>query len=248
MATRGTADIVFCLDSSASMQPCFDGVRAHLGDFIASLGNTPQTQRDIRFDYVAYCCTQDPVGFMPFQSVCSDNLLSNLYCDPPQQDHLFTTDIDRFRSSLARITPRGDEASLVGLDFALDFPWRPAPKCHRVAIVMTDEPFESGVFQQEQKAVLPALIKKIQTLRVILFLITPESSIYSQLAEVDRCEQIVVPGGDGLASVDFRDVLSYVGKSVSVSTLQTSAIGTAPRGLFRQAEWRAGGGGTLADG
>ncbi len=240
MTTRGVADIVFCLDASESMTPCFAGVQKHVLDFISGLGGG-QSRWDLRFEFVAYQAGHAEGGGVSFRhrSLYNPELWSVLYPSPSESLRTFTSSVDEFRGGLAGVAVAGDEAPLVALDFALDLPWRSAATCHRIVILMTDEPFEGGLFQAEQSTVLPALMKKIQDLHVMLFMVTPESEVFSRLSEVDRCEHSVVSdAGPGLATVDFKDVLSSIGKSVSASTLQQGSTASVPRGLFGQASWR----------
>ena len=236
MTSRGVADFVFCLDASASMAPCFDAVRTHLVSLIEGLGPASQVHWDIRFDFVAYSASElNGQHIFIHRSVFNEDLRTALYLT--QSGRLFTTDVELLREQLGRVRVSGDEASLVALDFALDMPWRDAAGCHRAVILMTDEPFERGIFQAEQRARLSDLITKIQTLRVMLYMVTPESETFSKLAEVDRCEHVIVDSqGDGLSRVDYRELLSYVGKSVSVSSLQATP-GRGQRALFGQDRW-----------
>ena len=37
MSTKGTADVVFCLDASGSMGPCIEGVKSHIASFVDGL-------------------------------------------------------------------------------------------------------------------------------------------------------------------------------------------------------------------
>lgn len=255
MSTKGIADVVFCLDASGSMSPCIDGVRRHIIDFLSGIRSNNQLSWDLRLDFVAYSAMggtfslsggqsrPDPTdrGWKRFpglahSSVYHDELLEPLYLG--RQGRFFTTDTGEFQTALERVEANGDEATLVALDFALDFPWRDGRTCHRAVIVMTDEPFESGAYGEEQKARLQDLIAKIQQLKVMLFLIAPDSPVYNELAQVDRSEYEVVDGGDGLAGVDFGAALAYIGKSLSVSQLQGATAAAPRRALFDQTSWR----------
>ena len=239
MSTKGVADVVFCLDASASMRPCIDGVRAHVADFVVGLKSNPQITWDLRFDFVAHSAgtRQDGVAFYQ-RSLFNPVLIPALYGGGSQAARFFTADVEEFRRGLQEVNVMGDEASLIALDSCLDFPWRDATACHRAVIFMTDEKFETGVICDEQRAQLPALQKKIQSLKVMLFIVAPESAAYNELAAVDRSEyETVGRQNTGLADVNFREVLAYIGKSVSVSTLQGTKAEPVTRGLFGQASW-----------
>jgi hypothetical protein len=237
MSTRGVTDIVFCIDASESMQPCIDGVREHVLHFIQGL-ESGQRAMDWRIDFLASSCDEGGTAF-PLKTVRLQDmgLIGALY-GSGDRGRLFTRDVAEFRTALHCVGVKGDEATLVALDCALDFPWRPRNQCHRVVICLTDEPFETGAAIEMQRARLPALIEKIQKLGIILFLIGPESAVYDDLACVQRSEYRQVPGTcDGLRSVDFAEVLGAIGKSVSTSRLQGGAEADVSRGLFGQASW-----------
>ena len=237
MSMRGVADVVFCIDVSTSMEPCIAGVKDNIGAFLDGLTSSRQEAWDLRFDYAAHCAGEG-AGF-PQWSLFNDALIPALYWPHVGGGRYFTTDVAELRRGLGRLGCVGDEAPLVGLDSALDFPWR--ERCHRVVVMLTDEPFESGIFQEPQLAVLDALIEKMQALRVMLFLVAPASPTYETLAEADRCEWIEIDKvGDGLASVDFRKVLSHIGKSVSASNANQGPAKTVQRGIFGQATWIEG--------
>lgn len=54
MAGRQTADIVFCMDASGSMDNAFNGVRNNVFKLIDGLKTNLQIQWDVRFDFLAY--------------------------------------------------------------------------------------------------------------------------------------------------------------------------------------------------
>lgn len=239
MSTRGAADIVFCLDASGSMAPCFDAVRRHIGDFIQGLESNRQTAWDWRIDFVAHCAGAAGGAYVCEQrSLFESDLCGALYGRRQQAGRFFTKDLEEFKRGLAAVEVNGDEAPLAALDFCLDFPWRDAAACHRVVILMTDEAVEDGVLVEEQRRLLAKLIDKLQRLRVLLFIVAPSSAIFDELSRADKSEyEVVDVSGDGLAQVDFRQVLSAVGKSVSVASRQAGKTDGVERGLFGQASW-----------
>jgi hypothetical protein len=256
MSTKGVADIVFCLDASGSMEPCFQGVSRNVMSLLEGMesGNR-QISWDARFDFLAHRAEKEADGVshrMETVACETGNLLQAIYGSGERQEGeqpsggiLFTSDLQLFRSRLESIEVEGDESPLTALDFCLDFPWRDAKSCHRIVIFMTDEPFETSVKPDDEAQQIPALIKKIQSLRVMLFLVTPPSPGYESLSVADRCEHVVADGqGDGLSGVDFREVLDYIGKSISASTTQGSAAPVQP-GLFGQNDWGVTKGGRM---
>lgn len=245
MSTRRTADIIFCLDSSASMRPCFDAVRKNIGSLIAGLKSDGQTSWDIRFDFVAYSASETDGGEMVFgmRSLRANGLklIEALYGQQPTSDVLFTSDVEEFRRGLSDLKAGGDEASFVALDTALDFPWRDAVTAHRTLILLTDEALETGVGVRQQTELIPALIEKIHRLRVVLHLVSPTSIAFDQLSAADKSEYTVVDDAQhGLANVDFAQTLAAIGKSISASTLQSlPGSSAARRALFGQDSWSA---------
>jgi hypothetical protein len=247
MSTKGIADVIFCLDASGSMQPCIESVKRHIVDFVAGLTSNGQQKWDLRLDFVAHQAGVSANRGVPFNnsSVFLDDCWDGLYLNLRQEGmRFFTENQAEFQMGLDRISCQGDEAMLLALDFCLDFPWRPAKNCHRVVIMLTDEPCETGFNVSGQQAKIVELIQKIQGLRVMLFLVAPDSPIYQELAQADKSEYEVIDDaqmGGGLAGVDFRKVLEYIGKSVSVSTNQGSPTAEVMRGVFGQSSWGGGG-------
>lgn len=238
MSTTGVVDIVFLLDVSDSMRPCIDGVRAHLGDFIRSLEAGSQHRMDYRLDFLAHCC--DASGG-PFELSTLRNsgvgVVTALY-GPGRPNSFFTADPNELRKELSKIEVAGDEATIVALDFALDFPWRPRRSCHRVVIAMSDEPLETGALVAEQRAKISDVIEKTQALGVMLFLVAPESAAFAELAEADKSEyQVIDATGDGLRTVDFGKVLSFIGKTISLASVYAGDECTVRRALFGQDSW-----------
>jgi hypothetical protein len=238
MSTTGVVDIVFLIDASDSMRPCIDGVRQHLGDFIRGLETGTQQRMDFRIDYLAHCCDSSGGPFLISSLRASGmDVVSALY-KPGRPDVFFTTNPEELRAGLGRIEVAGDEATVVALDFALDFPWRPRRSCHRVVIALTDEPLETGALVAEQNAKLNPLIDKMQDLGVMLFLIAPDSPAFAILAEADKSEyQVLDAVGDGLRTLDFGKVLSFIGKTISISSLHATDDYAVTRALFGQDEW-----------
>jgi len=234
--TKGVADIVFCLDASYSMRPCFDAVKSHIDDFISGLKSDGQMSWDLRFDYIAHCSSD---GLFLHKSLFCSEVHRVLY-QGESGGRFFTTDMDELKNGLSSENVQGDESPLIALDFCLDFPWRDASECHRVVVLLTDEPFETGTNQSFQKEKLGQLIEKIMALKVILYIVGPKSEVFDELSAVDKSEYTPVDmSGDGLKSVNFSELLNYIGKSVSKSNLQQITTPEVSRGLFGQERWHA---------
>lgn len=237
MPGRRVADVVFCLDSSTSMEPCFDAVRKHVVDFVEGLKSDGQTAWDVRFEFVSHATSRfGQQTVFRLRSIFEVNLQNALYGANGGGGRFFTTDLSEFRSAMSDLTAQGDETNFIALDFCLDLPWRTAPDCHRIVIVLTDEPLETGLEVAEQRAKVKELIEKIHGLGVHLFLIGPESAAYDELSMAGGSEYDVVSKGAGLASADFGKTLRQIGKSVSASRAQAVRAGVR-RALFGQDRW-----------
>jgi hypothetical protein len=225
------------------MRPCIDGVRSHVSAFLDGMRAGGQTRIDMRLDVLAYSCDGRGRTFNT-RSLRHDGvgLIRALYGQGgvARPDTFFTPDFEAFRRRLDSFRVGGDEATLLALDIVLDFPWRPRHACHRVVLCLTDEPLETNAIVAEQRERLPAIIDKLQSLGVLLFLVAPPSRAFETLAEADKSEYLVVDKkGDGLQHVDLGRVIEGVGKSVSVSRYQDGAEPTVPRALFGQDRWVA---------
>jgi hypothetical protein len=240
------ADVVFCLDASSSMGPCFDALRKHVQAFVKGLESGGQFVWDLRLGLLAYSAGSDRSGgVFSFQGLGHRDmdLIDSLYHSSGRQGggQFFTTNVNQFSNALEAVEVNGDEATFIALDTALDYPWREAAACHRVVIVMTDEALETGVFVKEQERKIPALIEKLHALRVKLFIVGPSSDAFDSICAADRSEfQVLDNAHDGLKNADFNQILGEIGKSVSVSALQGPPAAVAvDRGLFGQAKWSA---------
>jgi hypothetical protein len=234
-------DVVFCLDASGSMAPCIDAVRRNLGAFLDALAGDANRKIDCRLDFLVHSCGEDG-GLVRSKSLrkSGEDLVRALYGQPAQPHAFFTADREAIRAGLRDVEVYGDEAMLVALDMCLDFPWRPQAGCHRVVVLLTDEPLESNAMWQAQQQRLDAVIDKVQRLGVKLYLVGPASPGLDTLAEADKCLfQKAAQTYDGLGSLDFAKVLGQIGKSVSASVLQARPEAGVKRALFGQDQWVA---------
>lgn len=246
MAGRETADIVFCMDASGSMEPSFDGVRNHVFKLLDELDSDLQRSWDVRFDFLAYqtaYCNCGKVG-MSFYTVNQKNfgILKALYHQGDLDanevgDQFFTTDLELFRKRLGKITCEGDETTAVALDMAADFPFRDASTCHRVVILLTDEALDTGTSVEQSNEKLMELAQKFQERRIALYMITPQCDAYDTLSQIDKCEWTIVDDGNtGLRNVDFAKLMQSIGKSVSVSQT-TMGKSIDPKPLYHEDQW-----------
>lgn len=245
------ADVVFCIDTSASMAPCFTAVQENLVQFIEGISNDGQIAWDIRYDFVGHCagfCSDGSV-ILSHQSLRCPSLTGELYSGSGQGEHLFTRDVVELGSGIRSLKASGDEANLVALDHCLDMPWREDGDVHRVVVVLTDERLDTGVAVELQQDKMQDLKIKAMELGVLVYIIAPSCSAYESLSEIPKSEYHVCQGdaNDGLANSNLGSLLSHIGKSVSVSQIQGGRpIRSSKYGLFGQTTW-GGGSGTFEE-
>jgi hypothetical protein len=153
MVTKKRADIVFLIDASDSMKPVLNAVKDNITKLVDTLANDTQRKWDICLDFLTHASGN---GRMRYRSVRFDSsiaILNSLYhYDTEPAQYFFTTDIAKFKGRLAEIETIGDETTLIALNAALKYPWRPAQEGHRAIVLLTDEPIETGEHMEEQVA------------------------------------------------------------------------------------------------
>jgi len=234
-------DIVLVIDASRSMKPCFDQLRVHIQEVIRPMQGTFSK---LRFGLLAYSArAKDGRVAYRHYFLCGSgqSALKKLYergpNDPDPRGDFFTDNPDTFKSVLGSVKPAGNEETLVALDTALDFPFGPIHNTKRVVALFSDETIENGVEEGANNAKINAIINKIQARRILLYGALPQSRGADTLFEVDGSEFTPVDGGDGLAGVDFGQLLGQMGKSISVSSLQAVREPDFPRAIFGQDTW-----------
>jgi len=134
MAGRKCADIVFLLDASGSMSPCIEAVKKNIGKLLEFFKSDAQNAWDVRLDFLAHSSWEHLYQLQSL-SLSGCELAEAIYkAHAAAGNSFFTKDVAEFQSALAQVKTQGDETTLVALDIALDFPWRPAETCHRAVI------------------------------------------------------------------------------------------------------------------
>lgn len=236
MAGRQTADIVFCIDTSTSMDSAIQGVKNNVKALVKSLESDLQNSWDVRVDFLANSSLGN--GRLTLQTVnCKGkDVLDEVYKGGLQGSNLFTKDLDKFIAEVDSLNTICDEANILALDIATDFPFRDASNCHRAIILMTDENVDGGDFVGLSRSKINELAKKLQEKRIALYLITPDCDVYDFLSQCDKAEWTVTEDFDKL---DFTKLLQSIGKSISVS--QTAAVSKRddrPKPLFNESSWK----------
>lgn len=238
MAAR-QVDVVLVVDASESMRPCFDALKTNLKEIAAPVA---QAGFSLRIAIVAYAAGRGPSGVVydhTFIGGSGPDMLHRLYGGQATDRDFFTSDARRVSSVLDGLRAQGNEDTLLALDIAADLPFGPTATTQRVIALFTDEPLEDGISEREPLEKLPALVRKLTERRIQLFAAAPYSDALAELGSADRSEIEPVDGNDGLRSVDFKKLLAQMGKSISVSTLQSGPEPRWQRALFGQDRWGA---------
>ncbi len=239
-------DLVFVIDTSGSMAPCLEQLRKHLNELINPLQGFVSK---IRFGLVAMSVAPSVgnshnIYLLQLLSSYGAEAFSSIYSPSHNQNdsnEFFTDDPQKLSTILENLVPQGDENMLVALDIAADMPFGPLSNTKRVIALFSDESFEGGINGDANNYIIPQLIDKLQKRHIQLFVAIPDSDAVQQLSSADRSEIELVDGGQGLSGVDFKLLLSQMGKSISGSSLQSVAEPEYQRALFGQDKWVASG-------
>jgi len=236
-------DLVLLVDSSKSMGPCFENLTRHLGELLDPL---EKANFKVRFGLICYSATNDngkkifrtqyikSEPLTPTGEFEGELFVSEVYkqtCDP---SNYFTNNSKDITEILKKIEPMGDEDTLFALDCAIDLPFGPVSSTRRVIALFTDEILENGVSGAEPIAKIPDLIKKLMDRRIQLFVSAPTSPALEELGSLDFAQIEVVTAGGGLKSVDFKKLLLQMGKTISITSLQTDREPVWQKALFAQ--------------
>lgn len=232
-----TVDLVFVIDASASMRPCFEGLARNLDQVIQPLQGF---NFRVRLGLIAMNVgiSDEGRGLVKIVTL-ADEFGNNPIYEGSQV--LFTEDGKKFSKKLRSIEMEGDENHLIALDHALDFPFGPISSTRRVVALFSDEKVEDGMLHETDQSKIPDLIKKVTARKVLLFAALPYSPALEMLGTIDGAQIEPVDGGDGLASVNFGKLLTQMAKSISVSAMQ-GAEGSYQRALWGQDQWGEGSG------
>lgn len=204
---KGVADIVFCLDATASMQPCIDNVKINIGTFVQSIKSaSPNTKVDWRARILAY---------RDF-NVDTDSLMNSFpfVCTP-----------EELQSQLDKVIADGGgdepESTLDAMLYAtLKSDWR--INAHKIIVVFTDAtPLPQFNAKTVRELGIPDDFEIFkQTLfienRIKLFLYGQKHPIYDSLNEQSRASITQYDNAASeLSTADFKKILDTIGKTVS---------------------------------
>jgi hypothetical protein len=230
-----TVEVVFVIDASESMRPCFEGLARNLDQVVQPL---QAFNFKVRLGLVAMSLGTSDTGGRIVRTVTLAGDEAPIYRGNPD---LFTEDGTTLSAKLRALELGGDEHHLIALDCALDYPFGPLATTRRVVALFSDEKIEDGMLREPDISKIPDLVTKIMARRIQFFAALPSSPALEQLATADCCQIEDVQGGDGLASINFAKLLGQMAKSISGTSLQAGAE-NYKKALFGQDTWSAGSG------
>lgn len=235
-------DIVFVIDASDSMKPCFDQLRQHLEQVFVPMQGFVQNVRLGLLAHAAGNSRGEAVYDHIFIGGDGPAMMQKLYGQGSAGEDFFTTDPQVFKKALQKVECKGNEEMLVALDTALDFPFDPPHETKRVVAMFTNETLEAGIEEGKHNDKIQAIIQKLMDRRIKLFANMPEADSTFELGEVNESEIETNPGGENAwASVEFSQLLAQMGKSISRSSLQETAEPAYKKALFGQDRFAAEG-------
>lgn len=256
------ADVLFVLDASDSMKPCFDKLKESIKNFVAPFQQ--EGFDSLRLGLLAYNAGAANGKWVYRHSfICGDapELMQTFYHGSDEEKEEFFTksgdgviELEKFCNSLNDIHCSADENTPLALDCAADFPFEPMGVTRRVIILFTDERLETGVLKQsalgedpedpQNLVFLEKIMDKIQQRHITLYFFGPECNSTELISEYSRVFVTSVKAAeerlDGESSwdgIDFEKVLEGMGKKISASVVQTLEEPAYVPATFGQDEW-----------
>ena len=231
-------DIVFVVDASDSMSPCFQKLRDNLRRFVAPLN---QASFEIRFGLLAYNAGADGRNAIYEHTFIGGNdpsLVKGLYSPQTAVDHYFTRDPAVFLRALDSIRTQGDENSPLALDIAADFPFADITESRRVIAFFSDEKLEDGILGNEPMAKFQQVLQKIAKRKIAVYAYFPASNAAAAMMHLPKS---IIQSVEECAAcwdrLDFGKMLEQMGKSISVSTLQMACEPAYQPATYGQNTW-----------
>ncbi|MBE6372453.1 MAG: VWA domain-containing protein [Lentisphaerae bacterium] len=231
-------DILFVVDASDSMSPCFQKLRDNLRRFIQPLN---QASFEIRYGLLAYNAGADGRNAIYEHTFIGGNdpsLVKGLYSPQVNTDKYFTSDANKFLTALESVRTQGDENTLLALDTAADFPFRTPDESRRVIALFTNEKLEDGILENEPLAKFPQVLQKIAKRKISLYAYLPTSDSAALLTRLPKTfVKSVGEGADCWDHIDFGQILEQMGKSISQSSLQMTREPDYQKAVYGQNTW-----------
>jgi len=231
-------DILFVIDASDSMSPCFQKLRDNLRRFIMPLN---QASFSIRFGLLAYNAGGDgrqAIYEHTFIAGNAPNLVKGLYASSPDVGKYFTSDANQFLRALDSVRTQGDENTPLALDIASDFPFETPDESRRVIALFSNEKLETGILENEPLEKFPQVLQKIARRKISLYAYLPASNAAAMMTRLPKSIiTSVEEGANCWDKVDFGQMLEQMGKSISVSSLQMTREPEYQQAVYGQNAW-----------
>lgn len=252
------ADVLFVVDASGSMRPCFDQLVAHIKRFVEPFKESGFTS--LRLGLLAYSANknrsaQKIVYRNMFLGPDSPRNMATLYGDYNVASQKFFTNgasieanVNQFVRRLEQIKCLGDEDTPFAMDCAADFPFEPLNTTRRVAVLFTDERLEDGVRQMESVGerfcTLEKVMNKFSQRHISLYIFAPHSPATEVVEDYPRVffKDVVAcqerrDDTETWESLDIGRVMESLGKSISSSALGSVEEAGFARAIFGQDTW-----------
>jgi len=196
---KGVADVVFVIDTSSDMIPFVYLFRDVINDFFEKM------QKEDGIDARIGLIEQTGEIF----------IIKN-----------FTKNTKEMKEAIDQFITRGNEFTLPAIDWAADFPWDTTGKAHRIIVIVTDEPLESGHNPDFQRSKMNELAQKLKELKINVLYFGYHCPEYKDFIENKIWGGIFV-------SVDFPFILSQKDKLMEIITLIRKVICNVALGSVR---------------
>ncbi|SMG35484.1 VWA domain-containing protein [Fibrobacter sp. UWB13] len=257
MSEEKRADVVFVVDASDSMKPCFDQLRNSIKKFVEPFREEGFTS--LRLGLLAYNAGPSNGKWVYRNTFINGDAPENMNIlygnDEDAQESLFTrsgdgfVDVETFCNRLDSIKCCADENTPLALDCASDFPFEPICTTRRIIIVFTDEKLEDGVLKQEALgnncSEIEKVMNKITNQRhASLYYFGPQCEGVEVMEDYPRVIVTNVKeykeraeGEDIWSNIDFEKILESMGKSISHSVLEVVDEGNFDKAVYGQDKW-----------
>ena len=256
MSNVKRADVLFVVDASDSMRPCFDQLRDNIKKFVEPFKE--EGFDSLRLGLLAYNAGPKNGKWVYRHTFINGDAPENmqiLYSDDDDaQEKLFTksedgsVDVEAFCDRLDKIQCCADENTPLALDCAADFPFEPMAVSRRIIILFTDERLEDGVLKNEvlgdNCSNIDKIMKKIKKRHIKLYYFGP---VCDGVVLMDECGAIVNTdvkayqdrdeNEDVWGVIDFEKILQKMGEDISKSALQIVDEGDFSKAVYGQDKW-----------
>lgn len=218
--SKGKGDIVFCIDSTGSMQPCIDGVKAHVQDFVRNLKTDGQTPLDWRAKVVG------------FRDVWVD-------ADPlVGLENPWVTDEAGIKGQLDMLIADGggdSDESLLDAFYKIITVTAWEPDRHRIVVLFTDAPskpeMNPSTLGGQGDLTVNTVLDAALTEHIKVFYFGPQCSTLEPLEKDLPKSVFEYVEGAGLTTVDFKNILSQLAKTVSMAASRGVVAGKSSGAL-----------------